>query len=447
VPGEQRSGVRVSNGPSHAAARGFDALRIPIVRNFALGRIVSGLAQQIVSVAVGWELYERTNDPWALGLVGVFTLAPSLLLMLPSGTAADRFPRRNLALAAGLMTALSSVALVVISWQQAPVELVFGLLVILGAARAIAAPATGTILPQLLEPRQFANVNTWLVSCMQLSSIIGPAVGGALIFLTNDAASSYMVAAALQFAFVGLLWTLPSVAPPKGAKKTLGDIFGGFAFMWRTPVFMAAITLDLFAVLLGGAVALMPVYAKDILMVGPGGLGLMRAAPGIGAMLSMLIAAKLPPWERPGKVLLAVVAGFGVATIGFGLSNNLILSLLCLCLIGATDSISMVIRQTMMQALTPDTLRGRVASVNFLFVGFSNELGAFESGAVAAFFGPIFAVVSGGIGTLLVVTAVAMRWSVILKVPPLHTLRPAELTPTPVPERAREPAGVSTAGA
>jgi MFS family permease len=437
----------VSKGGTHAAARGFDALRIPIVRNFALGRIVSGLAQQIVSVAVGWELYERTNDPWALGLVGVFTLAPSLLLMLPSGNAADRFPRRNLSLAAGLMTALSSVALAFVSWQQAPVELVFGLLVILGAARAIAAPASGTILPQLLEPRQFANVNTWLISCMQLASIAGPAVGGFLIFLTGEAGSSYVIAAALQFLFVGLLWTLPSVAPPKGAKKTLGDIFAGFAFMWRTPVFMAAITMDLFAVLLGGAVALMPVYAKDILEVGPGGLGLMRAAPGIGAMLSMLVAAKLPPWERPGRVLLAVVAGFGVATIGFGLSHSLIFSLVCLCLIGATDSISMVIRQTLMQALTPDQLRGRVASVNFLFVGFSNELGAFESGAVAAFFGPIFAVVSGGVGTLLVVATVALRWPVILNVPPLHTLRPAELTPKVTPERVREPAGASAAGA
>jgi MFS family permease len=194
-------------------------------------------------------------------------------------------------------------------------------------------------------------------------------------------------------------------------------------------------------------VALMPVYAKDVLEVGPGGLGLMRAAPGIGAMLSMLVATHLPPWERPGRVMLMVVAGFGLATIGFGLSTNLILSLVCLCLIGATDSISMVIRQTLMQALTPDQLRGRVASVNSLFVSFSNELGAFESGAVAALFGPVFAVVSGGVGTLVVVATVALRWPVILQVPPLHTLRPTELTPTPAPERVREPAGASAAGA
>ncbi|MGE3269930.1 MAG: MFS transporter [Chloroflexota bacterium] len=438
---------RSQDSQTTSSGRGFDALRIPIVRNFALGRIVSGLSQQIVSVAVGWELYERTRDPWMLGLVGIFTLAPSLLLMLPAGNWADRYPRRNLAILAAAMTGLASVALAAISWLQGPVELVFATLLLFGAARAISSPAAGTILPQLLEPRLFANVNTWIVSCMQLASVAGPAVGGALIYLTGEAGSSYVVAAVFQFMFVGLLLTLPSVAPPQGAKRTLADIFGGFAFMWRTPVFMGAITLDLFAVLLGGAVALMPVYAKDILMVGPGGLGLMRAAPGVGAMLSMMVASRLPPWERPGRVLMFVVAGFGLATIGFGFSTNLILSLACLFLIGATDSISMVIRQTLMQALTPDALRGRVASVNFLFVGFSNELGAAESGAVASLFGPVFAVVSGGVGTLLVVGMVALRWSALVRVPPLHTLRPEE--PLLVSERpaSPEPVRVRASGA
>jgi len=436
----------VSSSGASSAGRGFDALRIPIVRNFALGRVVSGLGQQIVSVAVGWELYERTNDPWVLGLVGIFTLAPSLLLMLPAGNAADRYPRRNLSIAAAAMTGLASVGLAALSWQQGPVELVFAMLVIFGASRAISAPAANTILPQLLEPRLFANVNTWLVSCMQLSSVIGPAIGGLLIWLAGDALSSYVIAAVFQFMFAGLLLTLPSVAPPKGAKKTLGDMFGGFGFMWRTPIFLAAITLDLFAVLLGGAVALMPVFAKDILQVGPGGLGLMRAAPGIGAMLSLLLAAKLPPWERPGRVLLWVVAGFGLATIGFGLSTNLYFSLLCLLLIGATDSISMVIRQTLMQALTPDHLRGRVASVSSLFVSFSNELGAFESGAVAGLFGPIVAVVSGGVGTIVVVVAVALRWPLLLRMPPLHALRPEDFKPKPVAEAPRKPAGIRPDG-
>jgi MFS family permease len=437
----------VSNGASHSAARGFDALRIPVVRNFAVGRILSGLGQQIVSVTVGWDIYERTGDPWSLGLVGIFTLAPSLLLMLPAGNAADRYPRRNLALIAGFLSGIASLALTAVSWTHGPVWLIYAVLALFGAARAIASPASGSILPQLVEPRQFANVNTWLISAMQLASISGPIVGGGLIYLSGNAGSAYLVAAIFQLMFVGLLFTLPSIAPPKGAKRTLGDMFAGFSFMWRTPIFMAAITLDLFAVLLGGAVALMPIYAKDILEVGPGGLGLMRAATGIGAMVSLGVISRLPPWQRPGRVLMLAVTGFGLATIGFGLSTNLILSLFCLCLLGATDSISMVIRQTLMQAITPDHLRGRVASVNFLFIGFSNELGDFESGTVAAAFGPIFAVVSGGIGTLLVVTTVALKWPIILKVPPLHTLRPAERSPQPVPEPVREPAGAQVAGA
>jgi MFS family permease len=436
----------VSKGGPHTAARGFDALRIPIVRNFALGRILSGLGQQIVSVTVGWDIYERTGDPWSLGLVGIFTLAPSLLLMLPAGNAADRYPRRNLAMFAAFLTGVASLALTAVAWTHGPVWLIYAILVLFGAARAIASPASGSILPQLVEPRQFANVNTWLISAMQLASITGPIVGGGLIYVSGDnAAGAYLVAAICQFMFVGLLTTLPSIAPPKGAKRTLGDMFAGFAFMWRTPIFMAAITLDLFAVLLGGAVALMPIYAKDILDVGPGGLGLMRAATGIGAMISLAAVSRLPPWRRPGHVLMLAVAGFGIATIGFGLSTSLILSLGCLALLGASDSVSMVIRQTLMQAITPDHLRGRVASVNFLFIGFSNELGDFESGTVAAAFGPIFAVVSGGIGTLLVVATVALKWPVILSVPPLHTLEPAEAEP--VPEPVREPAGVQPAGA
>ncbi|MCC7371146.1 MAG: MFS transporter [Chloroflexi bacterium] len=431
----------MSDGTTGSNGRGFDALRIPIVRNFALGRIFSGLSQQIVSVTVGWELYDRTGDPWVLGLVGIFTLAPSLLLMLPAGNWADVYPRRNLAIFAGLLTAIASVALGVISWQQGPVELVLATLMLFGAARAISAPAAGSILPQLIDSRLFANVNTWLISSQQIASVVGPTVGGVLIALSNDAMTSYVVAAILQFLFVGLLATLPSVAPPKGAKRTLSDIFAGFAFMWRTPIFLAAITLDLFAVLLGGAVALMPVYARDVLMVGPEGLGIMRAAPGVGAMLVMMLLTRMPPWQRPGRVLLVVVAGFGLATIGFGLSTNLLFSLACLFMIGATDSVSMVIRQTLMQALTPDDLRGRVSSVNYLFIGFSNELGAAESGAVAKLFGPIFAVVSGGVGTLIVVSIVAMKWRVLLNVPPLHTLSPETVVAEAAPEPAREPAG------
>jgi len=416
----------VSKAIAPKAPGGLQALRNPYVRNFALGRVSANVGAQIVQVTVGWELYERTGDPWALGLVGLFTLAPASLLMLPAGNAADRFPRRNLALLAQIVAGLGTLGLAAVSWQSGPVEAVYGLLLVMGVARAISAPATGTILPQLIPPREFANANAWLISTQQLSSIGGPAVGGLLIAMSGNATSSYVVAAVGQLLFAGLLLTFPAVAPVTTAKRSLADIFAGFAFIWRTPVFLAAITLDLFAVLLGGAVALLPVYAKDILEVGPEGLGLMRAAPGVGALLTALLATRLPPWRKPGRVLMLSVIGFGLATIGFGLSQVLWLSLLCLFFIGACDSISMVVRQTLMQSLTPDRLRGRVASVNFLFIGFSNELGGFESGATAAIFGPVASVVGGGIGTLLVVAAVWFKWPALAQVAPLHTLRPPE---------------------
>src|SRR5581483_1385667 len=344
----------VSKATAPTAPGGLQALRNPYVRNFALGRVTANVGAQIVQVTVGWELYERTNDAWALGLVGLFTLAPAIVLMLPAGSAADRFPRRSLALLAQLISGLGTLGLASVSWLHGPVEAIYALLLVMGVARAISAPATGTILPQLIHPREFANANAWLISTQQLSSIGGPAVGGLLIALSGDATSSDLVAAVGQLMFAGLLLTFPVVAPVASAKRSLADIFAGFAFIWRTPVFLAAITLDLFAVLLGGAVALLPIFARDILQAGPEGLGLMRAAPGVGALLTALLATRLPPWRAPGRVLLLCVAGFGVATVGFGLSRTLWLSLLCLFFTGAFDSISMVVRQTIMQSLTPD---------------------------------------------------------------------------------------------
>jgi MFS family permease len=217
-----------------------------------------------------------------------------------------------------------------------------------------------------------------------------------------------------------------------GQGRTVRDLFAGVLFIGRSHVYLGAITLDLFAVLLGGAVALLPVYAKDILMVGPAGLGLLRAAPSAGSMVSALASTRLPPWRRPGLVLACVVAGFGLATIGFGLSRNLALSLVCLFFTGALDSISMVIRQTLQQVITPDRLRGRVASVSSLFTGLSNEMGAFESGATASLFGPVISVVGGGIGTVVVVAAAVLAWPALLRIGPLHTLQPIEEDDPPV---------------
>jgi hypothetical protein len=227
--------------------------------------------------------------------------------------------------------------------------------------------------------------------------------------------------------FVGLLATIPPIAPrPSVLTRRARDLFAGLGFIRRSPIFLAAMTLDLFGVLLGGAVALLPVFAKDVLDVGPAGLGVLRSAPAVGALLMALVMAHRPPWERPGRVLLLAVAGFGLATVGFGLSTNVYLSLACLFLTGVFDSISNVLRGTLQQVITPDHLRGRVAAVEKVFVGFSNELGAFESGAMAGLFGPIVSVVSGGIGTLAVVGAVALAWPALARIGPLHTLHPDE---------------------
>ena len=417
----------MTDDPSSQRHDAYAALRNPYVRSFIIGRVGATIGAQIISVAVGWELYERTGDVWALGLVGLFEVLPVVFLMLPAGNWADRYPRRNLGMLAYGLLAVAALGLAFISWLQAPVEVVYAFLVLIGAGRVIASPSVGTILPQILQPREFANAQAWLISSFQLSSISGPALGGFLIALLGGATGTYVVAAVGELVFVAMLATLPSIKPPPSTtKRTMGDVFAGFSFIKRNPVFLGAITLDLFGVLLGGAVALLPVYAKDILQVGPEGLGLLRAAPAVGALLTALTITRLRPWQRPGRVLLLVVAGFGLATIGFGLSQQLWLSMACLFLVGAFDSVSMVIRGTLQQMITPDHLRGRVAAVNSMFIQFSNELGAFESGAVAALAGPVFAVVSGGVGTLVVVAVVMLLWPQLARIGPLHALRPAE---------------------
>jgi hypothetical protein len=389
--------------------------------------MAAALATQFVSVAVGWELYERTNDPWALGLVGAVQVAPALALTLPAGSLSDRFPRRNIGLLAHGLLALAALGLALVSWLRAPVELIYVLLALSGVGRAFSTPSINPLLAQLLQPRVYASALPWLVSSSRLGQIGGPAAAGLLIALSGAATPAYLVAALGHVIFALTLRTFPAVAPSHGAARPgLRDAFAGIGFFQRSPIFLSAITLDLFAVLLGGAVALLPIYARDVLQVGPVGLGLLRSAPSVGALAAMLVAAHLPPWQRPGRVLLLTVAGFGLATVGFGLSRQLLLSLACLAGVGAFDSISGVIRDTIEQAITPDRLRGRVAAINGLFTGLSNELGAFESGAVAAIFSPLIAVVGGGLGTLLVVALVTLACPALLRLGPIHTLHPLE---------------------
>lgn len=378
----------------------------------------------MINVAVGWLLYERTGSAWALGLVGLVELTPGLFLMVPAGNAADRYPRRNIGIVAHTLLASAAAGLALVSWLDGPTWAIYACLAIVGTARSLSSPSVNTILPQLLAPAEFANANAWLASTYQLASITGPAAGGLLIAATGGATAPFVAAMAGQTMFAIILSTMPRVPPPSGRHRSAKDVFAGFRFVRANPLFLSAITLDLFAVLFGGAVALLPIFAKDILGVGPAGLGWLRAAPGIGAMSMALVTTRLKPWRRPGVALLWTVAGFGLATIGFGLSRSFALSMACLFLTGVFDNISVVIRLTLEQMITPDHLRGRVSAINYVFIGFSNEFGAFESGATAALLGPTLSVVGGGIGTLLVVAAVHAAWPQLSRVGPLHTLAP-----------------------
>jgi MFS family permease len=410
----------------------YAALRHPFVRLFAIGRFAAIAGWQMINVAVGWQLYERTGDPWSLGLVGVVELAPVLLLMVVAGNAADRYPRRNVAIFAHGLVAIAATGLALVSSLQGPTIAIYSLLALIGTGRAFASPSVSTILPQLLAPAEFANANAWLSSIFQLAAISGPAIGGLLIAEAGTATLPFAAAAVGQLVFMAMLRTLPARRPvPAGTAHSAHDVFAGFRFVRRNPIFLAAITLDLFAVLFGGAVALLPIFAKDLLAVGPAGLGWLRAAPSVGALTMALMTTRLPPWERPGRSLLFVVAGFGLATIAFGLSRSFALSLVCLFLTGVFDNVSVVIRLTLEQTITPDHLRGRVSAINYVFIGFSNEFGAFESGATAALFGPTLSVVGGGIATLIVAAIVGAKWPQLARLGPLHSLAPLDTVNQP----------------
>jgi MFS family permease len=358
-------------------------------------------------------------------MVGAIELAPVFLLLPLTGTVADRYPRRLVAAIAHSGLALAAAGLAIVTSRGDSVSAIYGLLALIGAGRAFAMPAAATILPRLLTPAEFANANAWISSTFQLAAVTGPALAGVLIGWTGTATLALMVAAAGELLFVLQLLRLPEVPVLAGAAGGgWRAVFAGFRFVRGSPVYLAAITLDLFAVLFGGATALLPIFAKDVLHVGPMGLGWLRAAPAVGATLTALVQTRLAPWERPGRVLLTAVALYGVATVGLGLSRDFLLSLVCLFAAGVCDSISVVIRLTLEQVITPDELRGRVSAIKSVFVGFSNEFGAFESGATAALFGPVASVVGGGLGVLLVVAGVRRHWPELWRLGPLHTLRP-----------------------
>src|SRR5438093_3932684 len=404
--------------PARAAAsdRPYAILRNRDFSLYLMARLIAALGQQMLTVAVGWELYERTRSSLALGLVGLTQMVPMVLLILPAGHIADNYERKRTILAMVLLATFSSLGLMLISAFRADVRWIYSCLFAAGVARTFLWPASQAFLPQLVPRRSFSRAVTWNTGAFHLSSVLGPAAGGALIALTHKAAVVYAINAATTLVCLTLIALVRSRQTVMAKEDmSVSSLLAGFKFVYRTKIILGTITLDLFAVLLGGATALLPVYAKDILHAGPTGLGILQAALPLGSVVSAFYLAHRPPLQQAGRALIRAVGAFGVATIAFGLSRWFWLSFAMLFICGAVDNVSVVVRHTLVQLLTPDEMRGRVSAVNSLFIGTSNELGGFESGLVAQLFGPVISVVSGGVGTILVVIATALNWPEIRK--------------------------------
>jgi MFS family permease len=365
--------------------------------------IVAALEMQ--SVAVGWQVYEITRRPLDLGLVGLAQFLPNIFLFLLAGHTADRTSRKKVLLFCNAGFALCSVLLIAITRSEPHnVRAIYAVLVLLGIVRAFNSPAGRSMLPLLVPTAVFPNAVAWNATVFQGATILGPALGGVLYALFKGASGVYATSVVVcVLATAALARIHLSSSPRPHEEVSTRTVLAGLHYIWTHKLILGAISLDLFAVLLGGAVALLPVYAREILRTGPWGLGLLRAAPGAGAAFMAVLLAYRPLRRRVGKVMLFCVAGFGLFTIIFGLSHSLALSLISLVLVGASDMVSVVIRGTLVQIATPDAVRGRVNAVDMIFIGTSNEFGEFESGLTAQWFGPVTAVIIGGAGTLLVV--------------------------------------------
>ncbi|NNU50251.1 MFS transporter [Rhizobium sp. WYCCWR 11279] len=380
----------------------FAAFRHSSYTRFFFARFLLSFSQQIVSVAVGWQMYDQTGSAIYLGLIGLVQFLPSLLLILVTGSVADRYNRRAIAALCSLVSALCTLALLVMTLMGSFTPLpVFAVLLIFGIERAFMSPAVQSLAPNLVPEEALSNAIAWNSSSWQLAAITGPVLGGLLYGVS--APTAYTVAVIFSVLGAALLYMIPKpVQKTTGETKSWAMILGGFSFIRAEKVVLGAISLDLFAVLLGGATALMPIFARDILTLGPWGLGLLRAAPGLGAIVMAIFLAAYPLKHRAGIYMFIGVALFGVGTIIFGVSTNTEVSIAALALMGAADMVSVYVRESLIALWTPDQLRGRVNAVNMVFVGASNELGEFRAGTMAAIFGAVPAVVIGGIGTLVV---------------------------------------------
>src|SRR5215471_10672296 len=382
------------------------AFQYPSFVAYTAARSFIVLSLEMVSVAVGWQVYDITHRAIDLGYVGLAQFLPGFVLFLFAGHAADLVDRRKLLMWCYAADGICALFLLAISWgAPRSVHLIYVVLVLLGGIRSFSFPASRALLPLLVPEEHFANAVAWNSSTFQAATIAGPALGGIAYAISKGPHAVYALAVVVSFVSVIMMMRITPLAEAKLSKQpiSLETVLAGFRFIWDKKVVLGSISLDMFAVLLGGAVALLPVYAREILHTGPWGLGLLRSAPGVGAALMAIVVAHRPIKRRAGVTMLMFVAAFGVFTIMFGVSRSLIISLVALFLLGASDMVSVIIRATLVQVATPDEMRGRVNAVDMLFIGVSNELGEFESGFTAQWFGTVPAVVLGGIGTLVVI--------------------------------------------
>jgi MFS family permease len=397
----------VSNGPAIQTETTTDAraaFRYPAFLKFQAARFFIVVATEMQAVAVGWQVYEITKRPLDLGLVGLAQFLPGIVLFLVSGHVADRFNRRNLLILCDVGFATCFALLLAITLRgSVSIAAVFAVLVLLGVVRSFNGPVSRAMLPHLVPPEHFAGSVAWASSIFQAATILGPIVGGLIYAFARGPVAVYVCAVAAAAVAIVLTLQLPAQEKERARPAAnLSTVFEGFRYIWREKVILGAISLDLFAVLLGGAVALLPVYAREILNAGPWALGILRSAPGVGAGIMAIAIAHRPLKNRAGATMLWCVAGFGLCTVIFGVSRSFAISLAALFLVGATDMVSVIVRATLIQVKTPDEMRGRVNAVDMIFIGASNELGQFESGITAQWFGAVPAVILGGIGAIVV---------------------------------------------
>jgi MFS family permease len=405
---------------------GFAALRLPTLRRYIVGRTAASLGMHMLVTAVGWDIWARTHSLMALATVGLMQVLPVLLFALPAGQLIDRHNRKTAALLANLVHLAAAIMIAVGSLTQAPLTLLYAALLVNGVARSASSPAGNALFAQLTPVEVLLNANAWRSTSFEVAAVLGPALAGLVIWLSGGATLVYALNAAGALLFTLVLVGLPRPPTPGASRGPLvTELMAGLRFVFRTPLMLSALTLDLFAVLFGGATALLPVFADEILHVGPAEFGLLRAAPAIGAVVMAVVTTHLLPWQRSGRVLLWTVAGFGASIVVFGLSRWFWLSFVALLATGVFDNISVVIRLSLEQLIVPEALRGRVGAVHNVFIGLSNEMGEFESGLAAALLGPAPAVIVGGVITLAVVGLTAWRWPQLRRLGRLADVRPA----------------------